>query len=171
MCVFPRYPNKPLWLKNKIKSVKEEATLSCLRVFKPTLYSCADPENFVRGGPTLTTFFLWLLLLLLFRKLMRDERIKVIIGPPAKRYLNGVSLACWWWPNIECWLGSIAIFQGIWIWMLRTLYFCDFSGGLGPPVSPLDPHMVFNNQLWVYVVESRKSFIRIVRYLWKCNIV
>ena len=35
------------------------------------------------------------------------------IGPPAKRNLNDLSLAGQWWPNIECWLGSFVIFQGI----------------------------------------------------------
>ena len=35
---------------------------------------------------------------------------RAIIGLQRKRYLNGVSLACRWWPNFECWLGSIVIF-------------------------------------------------------------
>ena len=55
-----------------------------------------------------------------FDKLMRVDRIQIqynfmraIIGPPTKRHLNGVSLACQWWHNIECWLGSFVIFQGI----------------------------------------------------------
>ena len=44
---------------------------------------CADPESYVRGGPTLTTLVL------------SDERINgAIIGPAAKRHLNGVLLAC-----------------------------------------------------------------------------
>ena len=38
---------------------------------------------------------------------------QAIIGTPAKRHLNGFSLACWWWPKIECWLGSFVIFQVI----------------------------------------------------------
>ena len=44
--------------------------------------SCADPESFVRGGPCLT-FFSFIL----------DEGISgTIIGPPAKRHINGVSM-------------------------------------------------------------------------------
>ena len=35
-----------------------------------------------------------------------------MIGPSAKDYLNGVSVAGRQWPNIECWLGSLAIFHG-----------------------------------------------------------
>ena len=51
--------------------------------------ACADPESFARGGPTLNFFF----------KLMGGERIQIpqYTGqhrPPAKRRLNGVSLAC-----------------------------------------------------------------------------
>ena len=37
-----------------------------------------------------------------------------IIGPPVKCHLNGVSLVCRCWLNIEYWLGSFVIFQGIW---------------------------------------------------------
>ena len=36
-----------------------------------------------------------------------------IIGPPAKRHFNGVSLAGRWWPNIECWLCTFVILQGV----------------------------------------------------------
>ena len=49
----------------------------------------ADPESFVRGGPTLARFFF----------LVEEGRADsgnqkwAIIGPPAKRHLNGVSLA------------------------------------------------------------------------------
>ena len=45
-----------------------------------------------------------------------DERRKdpnttkrAIIGPPAKRHLNGVSLVGRWWPNIECCFGSFVV--------------------------------------------------------------
>ena len=33
----------------------------------------------------------------------------VMIGPPAKCHRNGISLACRWWPNIEYWLCSFAM--------------------------------------------------------------
>ena len=62
-----------------------------------------------------------------------------IIGPPAKSHLNGVSLAYWWWLNIECWLGSFVIFQEIWTRIARKPYilvcafffFFFFLGGGG----------------------------------------
>ena len=58
--------------------------------------TCADPENFVREGLTLTMFFF---------SLMREELSKkhywrALFGPPAKRHLNGVSLACRLWPKM-----------------------------------------------------------------------
>ena len=31
----------------------------------------------------------------------------------------GGLLACWWWPNIECWPGSFVIFRGPWPVLLR----------------------------------------------------
>ena len=56
----------------------------------PVIYSpCPDPENFARGGPTVQRFFL---------KGGGGDQIplykRAIIGPPVKRHLNGVSLAC-----------------------------------------------------------------------------
>ena len=66
-----------------------------------------------------------------------------IIGPPAKRHLNGVSHACRCWPNIECWLGSFRIFQGIRTCIAKKPYiFVIFQGkGVRTPFPPLDPHM------------------------------
>ena len=53
------------------------------------------------------------------------------IGPPAKRHLNGILLACRWWPNIECFM----ICQGIRTWIAKTPIFLWFSGvGADPPV-------------------------------------
>ena len=55
-------------------------------------------------------------------------------GPPAKRHLNGVSLACRCWPKIECRLGSFVAFQGILTTIAMKPYiFMIFSGG---PVLP-----------------------------------
>ena len=65
--------------------------ITCSRVLRSLLhlsemalsYSCADPESFVRGGPTLTTFH--------FFSLMREEGSRyhykrAINGPPAKHH-------------------------------------------------------------------------------------
>ena len=63
---------------------------TCVVFYIP--FSCADPDSFVRGGQTFTTFFV----VVFFN--LRGGRIqipllKVIISPPVKRHLNGVSLA------------------------------------------------------------------------------
>ena len=41
----------------------------------------------------------------------REDKL-AIISLPAKRHLNGISLACRWWPNIEYCLGSFVIVSG-----------------------------------------------------------
>ena len=65
--------------------------------------------------------------------------------PASETPLNGVSLAVRWWPNIECWLGSFVIFQGIRTSIKQnpiSLWFF-WGGGSGPPAPPppLDPCM------------------------------
>ena len=71
-----------------------------------TYHSSADPESFFRGGQTLTTFFcLFICFVFLVddgRKYPKPHYKRAIIGPPAKRHLNGVSLAGGLMPNIEC---------------------------------------------------------------------
>ena len=90
----------------------------------------ADPESFASGGPTLTTFFFCLI---------RGERIQIPLeaGHYRSAIENGVSPACWWWPNIESWLGSFVFFQGsgpITNIAKKPHIFCNFSGGgSGPP--------------------------------------
>ena len=51
--------------------------------------SCPDPESYVRGGPTLTTFFF---LVDEGREDPNTTSMRAIIDPPAKRHLNGVLL-------------------------------------------------------------------------------
>ena len=59
-----------------------------------------------------------------------------IISMPAKRHLYGVLLACRWWPNIEFWLGSLVIFQGIRTSIAKKHYILLFFRGDGTPVPP-----------------------------------
>ena len=49
-------------------------------------------------GSNLATFFNGRIQIPLYKR--------AIIGPPVKRHLNGDSLACRWWLDIECLLGS-----------------------------------------------------------------
>ena len=60
---------------------------------------------------------------------------RAIIGPPAKRHLNGLSLTCRCWPNIECWRGSFVIFRGSGQVLLRNPVF--FQEGFRIPSPPL----------------------------------
>ena len=67
-------------VKTQMKKVTFRQCMQCLlhhQVFAH--YACADPESFVRGGPSSTC---------LFFKLMNGERIKIalIIDPQAKRH-------------------------------------------------------------------------------------
>ena len=95
---------------------------------------CMDPESFDRGGPTLTVFFFFTV----------DERNQILQKAglhwlASEMPLNGFSLAGHRWPNIECWLGSLVIFQGIQTSIARKPYiFVVFQGGSGPPVPPLE---------------------------------
>ena len=154
--------------------------------------TCMDPESFVGGGPTLTTFIYLLSGLEIFlnrhlpcitkiiciygKTLISPRNIKMftcpaawgtrkyertcaifepctlwwakrgskyhyklaIIDPPAKRHLNGVSLACRCWPKIESWFGSFEIFQGSGpdnsVNIAKKPYiFVIFQVGCGPP--------------------------------------
>ena len=97
---------------------------------KPT-HDMRGSRKFCQTGSMITVFF----------KLMGDRGSKyrfkwAIIGSPF-----GVSLAGRCWPNLECWPGSLELFQGI-RYCKESLYFYEFSGGPDPlPPPPLDPRM------------------------------
>ena len=102
---------------------------------------------------------------------MRGRRIRlalkrVIIGPPAIRHSNGISLAGRGWPNIECWLSSFVIFQGNRTSIARKPYiFVIFQGG-GPgslPLTPLDP--VINEGLSTYFILPWVAIQIVARYI------
>ena len=67
------------------------------------------------------------------------------MGPPAKRHLNGASLACLIWPNIEYWLGSFALLRGSRPVLLKKTI-CDFPGGVWTP-SPLWIHKILDAKI------------------------
>ena len=83
-----------------------------------------------------------------FLNLMIGEMIQEPIQdshtrPANERNLNGVSLACRWWRNIENWLGSFASFQRIRTSIDKEPYsFVIFQGDPDPlPPPTLDPRM------------------------------
>ena len=59
----------------------------------------------------------------------------------SERHFNGVSFVGRWWPNIECWLGSFVIFQGIWTSIARKPCIFVIFQGVPDPLPPLDPPM------------------------------
>ena len=60
-----------------------------------------------------------------------------------KQFLNSVSLACRLWPNMECWIGSFVIFQGIRTSIAKEPYiFVFYQGGPDPLYLPLDLRML-----------------------------
>ena len=74
---------------------------------------------------------------------------RAIMGPQAKHHLNGTSLAGRRCPNIDCWLGSLVIFQGIRTSIAKTSYSFVIFQGWGDP-DPLSP-------IWI-----RACFIRAI---------
>ena len=84
-------------------------------------------------------FYQRLTLFFIFVIFLAEEGISgAIIGTPAKRHLNGVSLACRRWPNIECWLGSFVIFMGFGPVLLENpIFFVIFQGGADTQPPPL----------------------------------
>ena len=89
-------------------------------------YSSADLESFARGDPTLSMFYLFLL--------MREERIQIQLK-------EGHQQPGQLWPNIKCWLGSFVNFQGVWTSIAKKPK-TDLSGGgsLPPSGSVHDTH-------------------------------
>ena len=99
-------------------------------------YTCGCPQNFSEWVQLCLRYF--------FLSWWGEGGSKyhyeqAIMGPLAKRLLNGVSLACRWWPNVECWLGSFMIFQGIQTSIAKKPYIFVIFQGVGgtDPLSPL----------------------------------
>ena len=75
----------------------------------------------------------------------KGERIQISLKadhhqPASETPLNGVSLACRWWPNVECWLGSFENFKGSGPVLLRnSIFLWFFRGGGGGGPDPLSP--------------------------------
>ena len=106
-----------------------------------TQRACADPESFVRGGLTLTTFFFLFFFSLFFSffsffSLMRGRKDPntTISGhqrPASETPFNGVPLAGRYGPNIECWIDSFVILRGSGPELLSNPIFLKFSRGGG----------------------------------------
>ena len=89
--------------------------------------SYADPESFVRGGPTLTIFFNW----------WGEEGSKyhykpAIIGPPAKPRFTGVPMMA---QTLNAVLVTLWFFRWFGPLLPRNPIFCIFPGGGLDPLS------------------------------------
>ena len=65
-------------------------------------------RKFCQGGSKADNVFFSLM----GEELSKYHYKRALFGLPAKRHLNGVSLACRFLPKIESWLGSFTILRG-----------------------------------------------------------
>ena len=94
--------------------------LSHAQMFKLTKYSFLNSIPFGSDlDPTSDNVFFFF---------FKGERIRISLKavhhrPASETPLNGVSLACRRWPNVECWLGSLRNFGGSGPVLLRNSIF------------------------------------------------
>ena len=103
--------------------------------YSDTTSACADPESFVRGGPTLTSFSS----VFLIADEGKEDLNTTISGHSSARQQNAIQIA-FSWLKIECWLGSFMILQEIRTSIAKKPYlFVIFHVGRAsrPPASPL----------------------------------
>ena len=99
--------------------------------------SCTGPKRFASGGTASTTFFTQV------DKKREDSNYlyhykRAIIDLPVKHHLIGVPLACQCWPNIECWLDSFVVLQGI----QTSIYVFLVLQGCRTHCPPIDRYMI-----------------------------
>ena len=137
---------------NKLKSISYKVIPKTLSYFLKVseILTCADTESFLRGspGPKFWRIFIF------FRSKGEGEQYqcsyetytqqpkRATIGPPARRHLNGASLAVRWWSDID----SFVLFQRFQTIIPEEIYsFVLFhAGGVCPDPqvpTPLDPRM------------------------------
>ena len=103
-----------------------------------------------------------------FSSFFKGERIQISLKtghhrPASETPLNGVSLACRWWPNVECWLGS---FENSWgsgpVLLRNSIFFFIFQRGGPDPLSPpLDPRMGPDNVYTYWDILKTHFIVRI----------
>ena len=86
--------------------------------------SCADPECFVRGDPTLTTFVFKV-------DEGREDPSPTLSGPSSARQRNAIK---WRFAGMQHWMlaSQLRFFSGSGHVLLENPILCDFSGGSGP---------------------------------------
>ena len=109
-----------------------------------------------------------------FSSFFKGERIQISLKaghwPASETPLNGVLLACRWWPNVECWLGSFENSRGSGPVLLRNsifLWFFRRGGGGGPdPLSPLWIRTMYTliEIYWKPILSCASAFVRHFAY-------
>ena len=95
-------------------------------MFKLTKHSFLNSIRIWSGSELWRFFFFF----------FKGERIWISLKaghhrPTSETPLNGVSLACRWWPNVECWLGSFENFRGSGPVLIRNSIFLWFFAPSG----------------------------------------
>ena len=119
--------------------------------------------------PEFRSYLIWIRTL---RTFFKGERIQISLKgghhrPASETPLNGVSLACRWWPNVECWLGRFENFRGSGPVLLRnSIFLWYFRWGVpAPPPPPLDPRMGPVIEIyWKPILSCASAFVRHVAY-------
>ena len=131
-------------------------------MFKLTKHSFLNSIRIWSGSELWQRFFL-----LFFLRERGSKYHKSGIETP----LNDVSLACRWWSNVECWLGSFENFRVSGPVLLRnSIFFVIFQVGVGrsgPPVPSLDPRM---GPDYVYTYRTHRLLYDTLRTFYRSTI-
>ena len=132
-----------------------------------TVYMCGSRKLDQRGSNFVKVFFLV------------DEEggskyhyKRAIIRLSVKHHSNGVSLACRWWPNIECWLGNFVIFRGSGQVLPGNPIFLWFFRGGPDPCPPPPPLWTLHSLISVIVVHnlSRTLYMLATSQFLECSL-
>ena len=94
-------------------------------------------RKFCQRGSKFDSFFLFFFSVDEGREDPNTTISRPSFGPSAKHHLNGVLLACRWWPHIDCRLGSFVVSRVSWPVLLRNPILLWFLGeGFRPPIPP-----------------------------------
>ena len=97
------------------------------------IFTCADPESFVREGPNLMfCFFVVFFRGVRLQKPQKAGKYQPASKTPLKWLFAGGTIM----DHIKCWLGSFVIFRGY------GSFFRGGGGGVGTPLSPPPPGSV-----------------------------
>ena len=116
------------------------------------MYACADPESFVRGGPTMTMFFCFVYFSWWGEGGYKYHYKRAIIGLPTKRHLMAFHWRADDGPTLNAGMVA-AIFQGIQICIARKpINYVTFQEGSGPSVTPSGSAHVYVCIMYIWLI-------------------